>query len=1038
MTKKILYELCSTNKFDEGIKLKINSISSFGFKKVLKNTQNKQNNVANKAQSDPINQNSQNYGSYNLSFGKSFEKTNKEYFNKSKQYFTQSANRIWQSAYRTAQVNNHALVSGAHLLYAVLNDFDKCLNQIEDGTKTYNELVAKGAYGTLFVFEDLMGSKGTLNDPKAREEVKKVVKKYIAKTKQELQNPNIPKSGPFAPRISNHLAAELNSTYDLVKGNLGDTFVDSIFLATLANTNEVSIKKLIKEMRFELQKAVVVDNKPAKQKNHLQFYDDKADRLWKNLDLGNNVYITYEGDNQESISHLLSSFANLIKKPGQKYNNLNAQNTEIVIFNKRLSFNALGAYAKEAKKDPDKTYIFVIDFRELVVNSAQEGDGEGNYMATISPDETKLLENGNLPNVRIVLYSNKDNYYANTKQGVYMRKVLLDYPTLSIPTINAQDTKEILTSDKGIQYIQAMFNKKLSAEVIGQIIDITNEHEGYFPEKALEYAGKLISYFIDKDEITLDDTLMYENEIGEAKSVDENQGWFKVISNTGKKLDDIAGSPMTKAEAKSVVNFITSDKKGYVRGYTTYLDNGTSYGGGRRHVAECIAGEAQIPMITINARDFALKDIDALSQNSNLSELKIRQLIDTAKAQAEANKNKTAMIFIENFDNFASSPYIGISSIYEQKAFSQLLAEMDNLRRNKDINLVVIGSANYPQALDENIMKPNRFLNKIVIYSPQDPKETQDVIKYYLDKNNLQVGTSDEEKNQIIQRVSKTSEGLSVVDLIYMIDKAQEVSRERGKSVIDEYDFREAYLQTTTGRVSSRFSTPKDNEITAKHECGHALSAQVMYNIAKKEGKPWRLPFGLDFIALDPRANYGAITYFSRPENNMYSFERVFADIVCSFGGYSTEKYFYDMKGSWGIYQDMDSAATVTKQAVMHLGMGAKTGRMSFAYDGLSYANMSESMKEKVEQDVQTILVNAESVSNKIISAYSGFVEQFGQKYANRVGTGDCIINADEFQKELEEWENSQTDEKREELLALENEILHIIEKTKKGEQVTL
>ena len=73
MTKKILYELCSTNKFDEGIKLKINSISSFGFKKVLKNTQNKQNNVANKAQSDPINQNSQNYSSYNLSFGKSFE-----------------------------------------------------------------------------------------------------------------------------------------------------------------------------------------------------------------------------------------------------------------------------------------------------------------------------------------------------------------------------------------------------------------------------------------------------------------------------------------------------------------------------------------------------------------------------------------------------------------------------------------------------------------------------------------------------------------------------------------------------------------------------------------------------------------------------------------------------------------------------------------------------------------------------------------------------------------------------------------------------
>ena len=49
-------------------------------------------------------------------------------------------------------------------------------------------------------------------------------------------------------------------------------------------------------------------------------------------------------------------------------------------------------------------------------------------------------------------------------------------------------------------------------------------------------------------------------------------------------------------------------------------------------------------MIMINAKDFALKDIDALSQEAGLAEIKIKQLISMAKTQAEANKLKTAML----------------------------------------------------------------------------------------------------------------------------------------------------------------------------------------------------------------------------------------------------------------------------------------------------------------------------------------------------------------------------------------------------------
>ena len=42
----------------------------------------------------------------------------------------------------------------------------------------------------------------------------------------------------------------------------------------------------------------------------------------------------------------------------------------------------------------------------------------------------------------------------------------------------------------------------------------------------------------------------------------------------------------------------------------------------------------------------------------------------------------------DNFDNFGSNPLCGISSIYEQKAFTQLLSEMEATRKEGKVNLV--------------------------------------------------------------------------------------------------------------------------------------------------------------------------------------------------------------------------------------------------------------------------------------------------------------------------------------------------------------
>ena len=535
-------------------------------------------------------------------------------------------------------------------------------------------------------------------------------------------------------------------------------------------------------------------------------------------------------------------------------------------------------------------------------------------------------------------------------------------------------------------------------------------------------------------EIGFDEIEAYEKEVGQTRQTGNSQeGDFKITFDTKKTLEDIIGSPMTKAEARSIVNQILMSKKGYIKGFTTYLDNGSSYGGGRKHTAECIAGEAKIPMITINARDFALKDIDALSSNTDLPEMKIGRIIDTAKTQAEVNKNRTAMIYIENFDNFGSNPLFGISSIYEQKAFSQLLTEMENLRKNKNINIIIVGSTNYPNALDENIMKPYKFLNSIIIYSPKDNKDREDILRYYISKNGLKVGSTEEETAKIIENAAETTSSFSVVDLIYLLEKADEISRERGKDVIDKSDITEAYLQTTTGRVSLKKQPEYENELVAKHECGHALALQVMYDIAKKENKPWHLPDQINFITLDPRGDFGGAMFPKKSENSSWSFERIFSEIVCDFGGYSSEKYFYNMEGSWGISQDISMATSSAKLAIEQMGMGPKTGRIAINSYSTNKTEISNNLRNRIDADIEVFLKNAEYISNKIIEAYSDFTEEFAEYYKDKVGTGDCIISSEEFKKVLSQWKNKLTQEKRQELVELETEILQIIQKTKRG-----
>ena len=262
-----------------------------------------------------------------------------------------------------------------------------------------------------------------------------------------------------------------------------------------------------------------------------------------------------------------------------------------------------------------------------------------------------------------------------------------------------------------------------------------------------------------------------------------------------------------------------------------------------------------------------------------------------------------------------------------------------------------------------------------------------------------------------------------------LVDKFKNVAIERGHKIAEKSDFIEAFMQIACGRPNVNNAPKYSKEITACHEFGHAVTGLLMNNITKKL-KPWNEAERVSFITLDPRSNYLAAVYYNSPENQEYTLERILSNIISSFGGYSCEKHFYGIDGSWGITGDMKSATNSATTAVAVMGVGYNFGKKSL--NGAAFIDDED--KAKINKDIDILLKNSQFISDLIVDQYEDLIKLLTQKYAEKVGTGDCIIPVKEFKEEVDKWKSSLPEEKLKDLSDLEEIIVDIIQKTKCGE----
>ena len=277
-------------------------------------------------------------------------------------------------------------------------------------------------------------------------------------------------------------------------------------------------------------------------------------------------------------------------------------------------------------------------------------------------------------------------------------------------------------------------------------------------------------------------------------------------------FDDVAGVDEAKQELLEVVDFLKMREKFQALG--ARIPKGILLigppGTGKTLMAKAIAGEAGVPFFSISGSEFVEMFV-------GVGASRVRDLFDQAK------RNAPCIIFIDEIDAVGRQRGAGMGGGHDEReqTLNQILVEMDGFDTNTSV--IVIAATNRPDILDEALLRPGRFDRRITLDRP-DIVGRKAILKIHSKGKPLDAGAD-------LESLAKQTVGFSGADLANLVNEAAILAARRGKKAIGMAELEESIDRVIAGpEMKSRKISPKEKEITAYHEAGHALVARMSPN----------------------------------------------------------------------------------------------------------------------------------------------------------------------------------------------------------------
>src|SRR3954454_22580260 len=391
---------------------------------------------------------------------------------------------------------------------------------------------------------------------------------------------------------------------------------------------------------------------------------------------------------------------------------------------------------------------------------------------------------------------------------------------------------------------------------------------------------------------------------GGLMSIGKSKAKIYVETDTGVKFDDVAGVDEAKDELREVVDFLKNPTE-YSRlggrmpkGVLLVGPPGT----GKTLLAKAVAGEAKVPFFSISGSEFVEMFV-------GVGAARVRDLFEQAQGKAPA------IIFIDELDALGRArgmgPYAGGHDEKEQ-TLNQLLVELDGF--DSRTGLVLLAATNRPEILDPALLRAGRFDRQVLVDRP-DKKGRVQILQVHMRGVKLSEDVDAE-------KVAALTPGFTGADLANLVNEAALLATRRGADALSMADFNNAVERIMAGlEKRNRLLNPKEREVVAYHEMGHALVAMAL---------PGSDP--VHKVSIIPRG-IGALGYtIQRPTEDRFLMTREELEnkMAVLLGGRPAEMIVFGHL-STGAADDLRRVTDIARSMVTRYGMSSKLG--SIAYD---------------------------------------------------------------------------------------------------------
>jgi cell division protease FtsH len=444
--------------------------------------------------------------------------------------------------------------------------------------------------------------------------------------------------------------------------------------------------------------------------------------------------------------------------------------------------------------------------------------------------------------------------------------------------------------------------------------------------------------------------LMNQMQGGGSKVMSFGKSRAKRMSVDSPKITfkDVAGVDEAVEELQEIKEFLENPKKFQAlgaripKGVLLFGPPGT----GKTLLARAVAGEAGVPFFSISGSDFVEMFV-------GVGASRVRDLFEQAK------QNSPCIIFMDEIDAVGRHRGAGMGGGHDEReqTLNQLLVEMDGFEM-KD-NVILIAATNRPDILDPALLRPGRFDRQVVVDRP-DRVGRKKILEVHSRGKPMSSHVD-------IEALAGQTPGFTGADLANLVNEAALLAARKGKKQIENLELEEGIMRVIAGpEKKTRLLSPKEREITAVHEMGHALVGHFL-----EHNDP------VHKISIVGRGMaLGYVVTLPSEDKFMRSRAELLDGLAKNLGGRTAEELVFG-EVTTGAEDDLNKTTDTAKRMVTRWGMSDKLGPRTFGRDssqpflGRDFgheADYSEEIAREIDDEIRRIVEQAHERAREVLS----------------------------------------------------------------------